>query len=208
MPAGGSQRHIFLVLSQERNGTQRVGGRAKESDGLTVTASLVQGLRDSAGRGVCVCVKSTQSVQRPGLGRCFRGGHRDLALTLDISCLGLLLGSGMGKVREEMSLRDCGLLGIVNAKDLGPDPEGRVESAKDFKQGRTRFTTNVGNCWGHCVEEWLLAGGGTGNRESRAYTGLGEQQVALDRGGFPKILREKNQMPDDWLDVGWRGRSA
>ena len=97
-------------------------------------------------------------MQRPGLGMCFRGGHRDLALTLGISCLGLRLGSGMGKVREERSLRDCGLLGIVNAKDLGPDPEGRVESAKDFKLGRTRFTTNAGNCGGHSVEEWLLAG--------------------------------------------------
>lgn len=54
----------------------------------------------------------------------------------------------------------------------------------------------------------VVGWGGTGHRESGAYTGLGEQQVALDRGGFPKILREKNQMPDDWLDVGWRGRSA
>lgn len=66
-----------------------------------------------------------------GWGRRFRGGHRDLALTFHQGCLGLLLGCGVGKVRER-SLRGCGLLGFVNAKDLEPDPEGRVESTKGF----------------------------------------------------------------------------
>ena len=78
------------------------------------------GLEVSAGRG---CVKSTKSVQRPGPGMCFSGGHRDLALTFHCGCLGLLFGCGVGKVREEMSLRGYGLLGFVNAKALGPDPE-------------------------------------------------------------------------------------
>lgn len=51
----------------------------------------------------------------------------------------------MRKVREEMSVTGCGLLGFVNSKGLGPDPKGRVEPPKDFKQGRTGFRVHAGN---------------------------------------------------------------
>lgn len=61
----------------------------------------------------------------------------------------------------------CGSAGLpdfVNGKDLAPDPEGRVESPKDFKQGRTGFSAHAGNfavatvwrngCWpGWCWQQ-------------------------------------------------------
>lgn len=65
-----------------------------------------------------------------------------------------------------MSLRGCGLLGFVNSKGLGPDPDpgSRVEPSKDFKQGEDRIQCA---CWklgcGSCVED-DLAGVTLGNQ--------------------------------------------
>lgn len=103
---------------------------------LTNAASLVLELGDSSGRR---CTKSTVCAKAWAGEGASEERHRDLALTFHQGCLGLLLGCGVGKVRE-MSLRGCGLLGFVNQ-----DPEGRVESPKDFKLGRTGFTAHAGN---------------------------------------------------------------
>lgn len=71
-------------------------------------------------------------------GNMLQRGHGDLGMTFHCgwdSCLGLGWEI-LRKVREEVSVTGCGLLGFVNSKGLGPDPKGRVEPPKDFKQGR------------------------------------------------------------------------
>lgn len=65
---------------------------------------------------------------------------------------------------ETKRLWSAGLPGFVNAKDLAPDPEGRVESPKDFKQGRTGFTAHAGNFAVATVWRNGCWPGGAGNR--------------------------------------------
>lgn len=71
----------------------------------------------------------------------------------------------MRKVREEeMSLTGCGLLGFVNSKGLGPDPKGRLEPPKGFKQGRPGFGMHAGNftvatLWKMGWQEWAWGKG-------------------------------------------------